>query len=208
MGKKKKPEKLDVSPIFEPIKIGNVEIKNRIAMAPMNMNYTGPNGYVSRQQMAYYGARAKGGTGLIIMEAAFASTHPTMLTYRKYNNACLANELYVPMMSELVEHVHAFGARMFAQLVIGVGRQGTSEAGAGQPVCASAIPWKAFPEHTINNLDPVRLARALGYQGQVPDTDDHEELMDFARKIPGTHMGGETPREITVEEIQALMRSE
>ena len=32
-------------PIFEPINIGKVEIKNRIAMAPMNMNYTGPNRY-------------------------------------------------------------------------------------------------------------------------------------------------------------------
>jgi 2,4-dienoyl-CoA reductase-like NADH-dependent reductase (Old Yellow Enzyme family) len=29
-------------PIFEPMQIGTVEIKKRIAMAPMNMNYTGP----------------------------------------------------------------------------------------------------------------------------------------------------------------------
>ena len=56
-------------PIFEPIKINNVEIKNRIAMAPMNMNYTGPQHYVSNQQLAYFAARAKGGTGLIITDA-------------------------------------------------------------------------------------------------------------------------------------------
>lgn len=27
--------------LFEPIQIGNVELKNRIAMSPMNMGYTG-----------------------------------------------------------------------------------------------------------------------------------------------------------------------
>ena len=202
MGKKKKPQKLDVSPIFEPIKIGNVEIKNRIAMAPMNMNYTGPNRYVSRQQMAYYAARAKGGTGLIIMEAAMASDMAIADTYRKYNNASLTSEIYVPLMSELVEHVHTFGAKMFVQLAINAGRQGTSEAGACQPVAPSAIPWQAYPEYLINNFDPKVLVRAAGYQGKIPETDDQEELMAFARKIPGAHLGGETTREITVEEIE------
>ncbi len=195
----------DYSLIFEPITIGNVEIKNRIAMAPMNMNYTGPNHQVSDQQMAYYAARAKGGTGLIITEAVLASDHPTAHTYKKYNNASLCNELYVPRMSELVEHVHAFGAKIFVQLGLGPGRQGTSEAGAIQPVSASPIPYATYPENLVNGMDPLALVRACGYQGAIPQTEDVEELISFANKIPGTHMNGETPREITVEEIQILV---
>lgn len=193
------------SPIFEPVKIGNVEIKNRIAMAPMNMNFTGPNRYISQQQMAYYAARAKGGTGLIIMEAVLASDHITANTYKKYNNASLSSELYVPLMSELAEHVHAFGARIFVQLAIGPGRQGSSEGGATQPVSASPIPWVLFPENVPNNFDLLALIRACGYQWKIPENDDMEELMSFARTVPGTHAGGETPREITVEEIHALV---
>ena len=54
--------------LFEPIKIGRVEIKNRIGMAPMNLNFT-REGYMCEQQLAYYAARAKGGTGLIITQA-------------------------------------------------------------------------------------------------------------------------------------------
>ncbi len=198
-------EGIDYSPIFEPITIGNVEMKNRIAMAPMNMNYTDPNRYVSRQQMAYYAARAKGGTGLIIMEAVGATEHPTGDTYRKYNNASLASELYVPKMAELVEHVHSFGAKFFVQLGLGPGRQGTSEAGAVQPVSASPIPYKTYPENAINGLDLVEMVRIGGYQGKLPETDDIDELLSFANKIPGTHMNGETPREIKVEEIQELV---
>ncbi len=198
-------KQIDTSSIFEPIKIGQVEIKNRIAMAPMNMNYTGPNHYVSNQQMAYYAARAKGGTGLIITEALGATGHPTADTYRKYNNARLDNELFVPMMSELVEHVHAFGAKIFAQLAVGPGRQGTREAGAVQPVSASPIPYKTYPENMINGLDPMAILRTLGYQGKIIETHDMEELINFANKVPGTHMNGETPREITVEEIHELV---
>ena len=198
-------KKGDYSAIFEPIKIGNVEIKNRIAMAPMNMNYTAPNRYVSKQQMAYYAARAKGGTGLIIMEAVLATNHPTADTYRKYNNASLYSELFVPMMAELVEHVHSFGAKFFCQLAPGPGRQGTSEAGAIQPVSATPIPYRTYAENAINNFNPYQLARALGYQGKMPETNDIEELMSFANKIPGTHTNGETPREITVEEIGELV---
>ncbi len=159
----------DYSLIFEPITIGNVEIKNRIAMAPMNMNYTGPNHQVSDQQMAYYAARAKGGTGLIITEAVLASDHPTAHTYKKYNNASLCNELYVPRMSELVEHVHAFGAKIFVQLGLGPGRQGTSEAGAIQPVSASPIPYATYPENLVNGMDPLALVRACGYQALSAD---------------------------------------
>ena len=203
---KKGNTNVDYSAIFEPVTIGNVEIKNRIAMAPMNMNYTGPNRYVSKQQMAYYGARAKGGTGLIIMEAVMASDHPTADTYKKYNNASLTNELYVPLMSELVEHVHTFGAKMFVQLALGPGRQGTSENGAVQPVAASPIPYKTYPQYATNGMDPISLVRACGYQGKIPETDDIEELISFANKIPGTHMNGETPRELTTEEIGILVR--
>ena len=205
MSKKKGKKKIDYSPIFEPIKIGNVEIKNRVAMAPMNMNYTGPNRYVSKQQMAYYAARAKGGTGLIIMEAVLATEREIAQTYKKYNNASLASELYVPLLSELVEHVHTFGAKMFAQLAINAGRQGTSEGGAPQPTSASPIPWQVFPEYAPNNLDLLAIMRACGYQGKLPETNDIEEIIAFARTIPGTHMGGETPREITVEEIKLLV---
>ena len=44
------------APIFEPITINGCEIKNRIVMSPMNCNYTAPDHYISKQQMAYYAA--------------------------------------------------------------------------------------------------------------------------------------------------------
>ena len=54
--------------LFTPIKIGNVEIKNRIAMAPMLMDFGQFDGRTTEMLMDYYEERAKGGTGLIITE--------------------------------------------------------------------------------------------------------------------------------------------
>ena len=47
-------------------RIGNVELKNRFVMAPMGDLTANPDGTVSETTIGYYGARAKGGVGLII----------------------------------------------------------------------------------------------------------------------------------------------
>ena len=44
---------MQLDKLFEPIRIGNCTVKNRIAMAPMNLGYTGPNGYVSDHTLAW-----------------------------------------------------------------------------------------------------------------------------------------------------------
>ena len=59
---------MDYKMLFSPMKIGNVEIKNRIVMAPMLMGFGQFNGNATEKMMNYYEERAKGGTGLIITE--------------------------------------------------------------------------------------------------------------------------------------------
>ena len=54
--------------LFSPMKIGNVEIKNRVVMAPMLMGFGQFNGNATDKMIDYYEERAKGGTGLIITE--------------------------------------------------------------------------------------------------------------------------------------------
>ncbi len=203
----------EYAPIFEPITINGCEIKNRIVMAPMNCNYTAPDHYISKQQMAYYAARAKGGTGLIITEAQAVSTLPCADTYRKYNNPYLTDYRYVPLQSELVEHVHSFGARIFAQLFTGPGRQGTSDLGAAEPVSASAIPWRWQFHKGINGSMDMKVLkggiRMAGYNGVIPDMEkDPEAFLALVDKIPVMHMMGQQPREITREEIKQLVIDE
>jgi 2,4-dienoyl-CoA reductase-like NADH-dependent reductase (Old Yellow Enzyme family) len=67
---------LNTDVLFEPIQIGNVELKNRIAMSPMNMGYIVPEGFASEQSNAWYATRARGGFGLIITECVVANPFP------------------------------------------------------------------------------------------------------------------------------------
>jgi 2,4-dienoyl-CoA reductase-like NADH-dependent reductase (Old Yellow Enzyme family) len=61
--------------LFEPIQIGSMTIKNRIAMAPMGTAFATLDGLFTEQAMAYYEARAKGGVGLIIIENVGVDFH-------------------------------------------------------------------------------------------------------------------------------------
>ena len=54
--------------IFTPLTVKNMTIKNRIVMMPMGTNYGEQNGEMSFLHINYYKERAKGGTGLIIVE--------------------------------------------------------------------------------------------------------------------------------------------
>ncbi|MEX2752439.1 MAG: hypothetical protein Q6366_011225, partial [Candidatus Freyarchaeota archaeon] len=54
--------------LFEPIKIGRMELKNRIVMPAMCSKFGTELGAVNQRLIDYYVERAKGGVGLIIIE--------------------------------------------------------------------------------------------------------------------------------------------
>jgi 2,4-dienoyl-CoA reductase-like NADH-dependent reductase (Old Yellow Enzyme family) len=62
--------------LLEPGRIGKLEIKNRIIMAPMGIRGVcdlGSEEYWGERVRAYYGARAAGGVGMITTEMVFVS---------------------------------------------------------------------------------------------------------------------------------------
>ena len=48
--------------VFSPINIGQFEVKNRLAYAPMDTHFATPDGYLTERQINYYVARARGGS--------------------------------------------------------------------------------------------------------------------------------------------------
>lgn len=51
--------------LFSPIKIGPLTLKNRIEAAPMGVSDLTPEGYLTRENIALYGLRAKGGAAIV-----------------------------------------------------------------------------------------------------------------------------------------------
>ncbi len=170
--------------LFQPITIGNVEIKNRIVMAPMNTIFSMDNlGYVNEQILAYYAARAKGGVGLIISECVLGTKMASRFPYT--SNLHLFNPSHVPGLEEVVETIHAFGSKTFIQLSIGFGRQGHNH-DHEPPPAPSAVPYETSLEMLPKKmLETIRKNESF-FHPSLP-------TVAFADK----------PREMTREEIKS-----
>lgn len=99
--------------LFEPIKIGPVEIRNRIVMPAMSTNFANVDGSVSQRQIKYYSERARGGVGLIITEAVCVESRFGKLSPIQ---PCIDHDKYLAGLNELVEEVKRHGAKIAAQL--------------------------------------------------------------------------------------------
>lgn len=68
-----------MSKLFSPLKIRDVQLKNRITVSPMCM-YSAVEGFPTQWHTVHYGTRAVGGAGLIIQEATSVSPESRIST--------------------------------------------------------------------------------------------------------------------------------
>jgi NAD(H)-dependent 7beta-hydroxy-3-oxo-delta4-cholenoic acid oxidoreductase len=100
------------SALFSPVKIGTMNMKNRVAMAPMATDFAEGDGAVSQRLIDYYEARAAGGAGLIIVEVC---TIDGMSPYIP-RTLGLWDDRFIPGLKRLTEAVHAHGAVIIPQV--------------------------------------------------------------------------------------------
>lgn len=123
--------------VFEPIKIGKLEIKNRIEFSPMDTCLATPEGWVTRELIEFYKARARGGAGIITV-----GDSPIDYDYAKNHNGLinLGDDRVIPGLSELAEAVQRFGAKISIELNHG-GRLVPPDVLRGKrPLAPSPIP--------------------------------------------------------------------
>jgi len=101
--------------LFSPGRIGKMILRNRLVMPPMETNYGKGQGFVRDQHRAYYEPRAKGGVGLIIVEAICVDRLGSLLP----GNLIMDDDAYIPAMAELVRSIQKHGVRAAAQLCHG-----------------------------------------------------------------------------------------
>lgn len=121
-------------PLFEPLKVGAVVVKNRVAVTGHATRNLDSNGHPNEQDAAYFGERAKGGTGLNIM--GMSVVHPSSPTpHGVYRNL---DDTSVQPYAAVVEAVHEHDAVLLAQ----IGHMGTKTGGAiGANWAPSAISF-------------------------------------------------------------------
>ncbi len=160
-----------IKKLFVPIKINQLEIKNRIVLPAMHLGYT-PGGLVSDRLVGFYRERARGGVGLIVIGGCTVDEYGGMSEM-----IAIHEDRFIDGLSSLAQAVQAEGARLFAQLYQ-AGRYAYSFLIGGRtPLAPSAIRSKLTGETPkAMNLDEIEMvqesfvqaalrARAAGLDG-------------------------------------------
>lgn len=106
--------------LFSKMNIGTMSVPNRTVMTAMGNHLANPDGTVSEADLAFYGARAKGGVGLIITECAcvdFATGKGNL------KQLAVDDDKYIEGLKRLADEVHQYGAKIAVQ-IYHPGRQG------------------------------------------------------------------------------------
>jgi 2,4-dienoyl-CoA reductase (NADPH2) len=132
--------------LFSPFKLGSVTLPNRTVMAPMSTNLGTEQGAVTPRQVAFYRARAVGGTGMVIVE--FCSVHADS-GRSEHRQLTLEDARHLDGHQRLVEAIT--GADSVACLQLQHGGQGAKRnlVSDGLPVTASDVRSRRDPERLI-----------------------------------------------------------
>lgn len=123
--------------LWQPIDINGCRIRNRISMSGMGtFTPTLNEQYETESGLRYYEERARGGIGLIHTGAYFIDS----MTAQGGRTLDFSTDKSIPSGTVLTERVHRWGAKMFAQLSCGTGRNGMPQIGERVPISSSANP--------------------------------------------------------------------
>jgi len=125
--------------LFEPIKVGELEIKNRIVAAPTLPCLATPDGHPSRELIDYYKAKARGGAGIVTVgesavDSTYAITHAGQLL--------IDSDKMIPWLSELAEAIKRYGAKASLELCHGGRQTVPGLIGGRKPIAPSPISSK------------------------------------------------------------------
>ncbi|HEX9080372.1 MAG TPA: FAD-dependent oxidoreductase [Desulfuromonadaceae bacterium] len=149
-------------PLFQPIAINAMQVKNRIFMPAMHLNMAA-NYAVTDRLVAFYAERARGGAGMITVGYATVderSGNP--------GNIGAHRDAHIPGLARLAGAIREHGARASVQLNHAGRYNHSMLMGGKQPVAPSPVPsllTRETPhELTIDEIGEIidRFARAAG----------------------------------------------
>lgn len=136
--------------LFSPIKINSLTLRNRVVLAPHTTGFAAPGGYLTEREAAYQAARASGGVALTVLGTNVVHRSST-IDYGVLGNF---DDSYIAGYRLVSDAVHAYGAKIFAQL----NHQGSTAVRKDAPPFLSApSPVASF----FHNEIPQQMERAL-----------------------------------------------
>lgn len=180
--------------LFSPMKIGNVEIKNRIVMAPMCMGFGQYNGCATETMMDYYEERAKGGVGLIFTEITRIND---ITGASSFGQLGMSHDYQIPALREMADRIHKHNCKIMVELHH-PGRQNLGLMIGTVPICN-------IGSKLMGNLYTKILTQAVIPQGKKLQ-DKHIVPRTVApSKCERSKMSDSVNRELSANEIKRII---
>lgn len=137
--------------LFTPIKIRDMELKNRAILPAMGTKFAGKASYVTPTLIDYHVARVKGGCPLNIIEVASVHTPSAPRGF-----ISISEDEYIPGLKGLTDAIHAAGGKAGIQLWQGSLAVGMDQ--TAQILVASDMPVSAeitLPGITVEQINEI-----------------------------------------------------
>ena len=103
---------IDYSPLFQPGRIGALQLENRFIMTAMGSQLPDVDGRVNERLIEFYRVRAKGGVGLVIPAYASVSADGPMMF-----NTAIYDDSWIKDWETLIKGLHEVGVKVGVQLM-------------------------------------------------------------------------------------------
>jgi 2,4-dienoyl-CoA reductase-like NADH-dependent reductase (Old Yellow Enzyme family) len=147
--------------LFSPLKIKNIELKNRIAVSPM-CEYSSEDGFANDWHLVHLGSKAVGGAGLIITEATAVSAEGRI----SFADLGIYHDEHIPKLKQITDFIHSHGTIAGVQLAHAGRKASHAEPwnGGKQIPSDQKNGWKALAPSAIpfgeNEEAPLELDKA------------------------------------------------
>lgn len=166
------------APLLQPGQIGSLQLKNRIALAPMGENFGGLDGHATEKTQAYYEERARGGAGLIILGTA-AVSWPSGTS--EPHQLGISSDDFIPTLAQVVRRVHVHGAKVAIQINHS-GKVAANDRAHGREMWVPSVPPALPPNASMRTITPQELSTFVGV-GPHPDRYRVMDEADIAQMI-------------------------
>jgi len=155
--------------LFTPLTLGNVSLRNRIAVSPM-CQYSAVDGVPNDWHFVHLGSRAVGGAGLVFTEATSVSPEGRISP----GDTGIWNDTQQAAWARIAGFVRAQGAAAGIQLAH-AGRKGSTEVPwrGGKALTPDAAPWVPVAPSALAFADDYPLPAALD------DAEIQKIIVDF-----------------------------
>ena len=166
----------DYRHLLSPGRIGPLELRNRIVLAPMGSFLAGEDGHITERHRRFYEERARGGAGLVTTEVVAVDYPRGAAMMRQLG---LSDDVFLPGLRDLVERVHAHGAKISVQLQH-AGKVATRDLVEGRPLSVPSRGVVAM-EGVLNDLTAAEVTAITSGYGKVDPNNMFRELDEPGR---------------------------